>query len=222
MNLDFITQLTGFQVFGIIILFYIITQTPWMVSLIKKRAGIKNVVLPKSYTEDQMTIEVRNEILIYEILHHETLSEQSVLVNRVSEKVKRILLEAFRRETDFNNRESYRELRAYDNILDISVYKAKKVLIEWIEKNHLLEKNEGEFKEYAEETAGEFLELINSNVDEDYFDEDFTISRKVLRDINKRDVKHKIIETVEDSLYAMRKITSLKTDKVVELKDNRR
>ena len=212
MDLSFIKDLGNVQILGIIAIFYIVTKTPWIVKIIQDLIG------KKFKTKKVRELSIKEQIRIFEIEEYETIAEQNSLISRLADRIKIMLVEHYRNKLDFNDKDSYRQIRAYENIIIVSLKPAKERLREWVKENHLLQRTETEFKFYAEETAAEIYALTSGEITEHYHDEDFDIKRvDSIKEIRAK-IGDKMIDVVISTFYAMREISAKKRKEVLSIR----
>ena len=201
-----ISSLNSLQLIVILtVVFLVYKSKDFILAIYRKKKGIKG-----GYS-DTITLAIKvavdKAIRIFEIRRVTIVEAQMVLIDRLSEKCKNILIDDFYELMNLDSKESYKEIRAYANILDVSFKPITWKLRKWVIKNHLTERSEMEFKEYVEETTDEVIEATSASIDKNYFSEDFSINRIQLKKKNLEVSGKELYDTISDTLYELRNVS---------------
>jgi len=172
----------------------------------------------KKLHELEMTIAVNKNVekerRIWFIKHIELVEAQMVLIERLADKCKNILMDEFHH---FDESTTHKEVRAYDKVLDVALVPIIKKLREWVIKNHLSSRTD--FREYVEETTSEVMDAASSSISKNYMSEDFSISALKLKKYSLESGGKEIMENIADTLYELRVVSVKYEKKISEIKE---
>lgn len=171
---SFLKSFNGLEAFGLIILFIIFTIIPAIILKIKNRNQLKQIIdvhVNKALIKWNRIKELQDNIL----------QEQMSCVDKSLISIKNTIMEKYKNHNNTNNR----DIRAFSKILDYTLNKTKTDKLKlYIKSNHFLEKTDSEFKLYKQSIVQTLKSYHIMLLDEEYYSEDFVISRKDLLEWN--------------------------------------
>jgi len=216
-------------VIGIVAIIVMIEFRDVIKKVIKKKFGVKEEDVRSQICERHVeemdklkTMEIKvavqkareQERKLFQLKKIELVEAQMVLIERLAEKCKNILMDDFKELLDEDYADYYKECRAFDNILDKSFIPIIMKLKEFVVVNHLTERSEDKYRDYVDETADETIEAASASIDDNYMSEDFNIKRVELKRLNLDKSGKELHETVIDTLYELRTISKKYEDRI--------
>ena len=171
---------------------------------------LKNSPILKAYIDKEMDKMSR----INQVYRYDRVQESHILIRRLSDNIKRLMVEHFRKLTS-----DKREHRAYDHILNTAFEPVRDDLRMFVKRNRLLERSESDYRIYCETTAKEIMSKASESIDDEYYDEDFSITRDEVRKSDYKNIGREILDLIEDTLFEIREVFKLKDLEIQKIKD---
>lgn len=164
------------------------------------------------YIKPYITEAIETAFKIWEIREKKLIDEQMSKVEKVVIKIKGMLIQNYR-EISNNSK----DLRAYSKILDYTLNQTKSKLKEFVIKNHLVEYDEHRYTEYVKETASILRDYHIALLSEEYWSDDFDITRDELYEYNRNTNIEEMLDIIEELLFDLREIAARNNKKIDEL-----